>query len=44
MAERTDIYPIVYLNGAYLPAAEARISPMDRGFLVADGIFETLQI
>ena len=24
---------IVYLNGDYLPMEEAKISPMDRGFL-----------
>ena len=33
---------IVYLNGAYLPMAEARISPMDRGFLFGDGIYEVV--
>jgi D-alanine transaminase len=31
---------IVYLNGKYLPAEEARISPLDRGFLFGDGIYE----
>lgn len=31
---------IVYLNGEYLPADEARISPDDRGFLFADGLYE----
>ena len=31
---------IVYLNGDYLPKAEARISPDDRGFLLADGVYE----
>lgn len=33
---------IVYLNGAYLPMEEARISPMDRGFLFGDGIYEVV--
>ena len=33
---------IVYLNGEYLPMAEARISPMDRGFLFGDGIYEVI--
>ncbi len=33
---------IVYLNGVYLPMAEARISPMDRGFLFGDGIYEVI--
>lgn len=31
---------IVYLNGAWLPASEARISVDDRGFLFADGVYE----
>lgn len=30
----------VFLNGEYLPKEEARISPDDRGFLLADGIYE----
>ena len=33
---------IVYLDGDYLPMAEARISPMDRGFLFGDGIYEVI--
>jgi D-alanine transaminase len=32
----------VYLNGDYLPMNEARISPMDRGFLFGDGIYEVV--
>lgn len=31
---------IVYLNGAYLPKAEATISVDDRGFLLGDGLYE----
>ncbi|MDX1645906.1 MAG: D-amino acid aminotransferase [Longimicrobiales bacterium] len=31
---------IVYLNGEYIPKGEARISPDDRGFLLADGLYE----
>ena len=31
---------VVYLNGAYLPAAEAKISVNDRGFLFGDGVYE----
>lgn len=31
---------IVYVNGAYLPEDQARISIFDRGFLFADGIYE----
>ena len=33
---------IAYLNGAYMPLEEARISPMDRGFLFGDGIYEVI--
>jgi len=32
----------VYLNGNYLPMEEARISPMDRGFLFGDGVYEVI--
>ncbi len=32
----------VYLNGSYLPLEEARISPLDRGFLFGDGIYEVI--
>ena len=32
----------VYLNGVYMPMSEARISPMDRGFLFGDGIYEVV--
>lgn len=31
---------IVYVNGAYLPEEEARISIFDRGFIFGDGIYE----
>ena len=31
---------IAYVNGAYLPLAEACLPIMDRGFLFADGIYE----
>lgn len=30
----------VYLNGAFLPRAEARVSVDDRGFLFGDGVYE----
>ncbi|WP_445428475.1 aminotransferase class IV [Alishewanella sp. HL-SH05] len=32
----------VYLNGQFIPASEAKISPMDRGFLFGDGIYEVI--
>ncbi len=31
---------IVYLNGQFIPKEDARISPDDRGFLFADGVYE----
>lgn len=31
---------IVFLNGEYMPMHEAKVSPMDRGFLFGDGIYE----
>jgi len=33
----------VWLNGVFLERAEARIDPFDRGFLVGDGLFETMR-
>jgi D-alanine transaminase len=36
--------PLVYLNGAFLPAAEARVSPFDRGFVFADGVYEVIPV
>jgi len=36
--------PIAWLNGAFLPLAEARISPLDRGFLFADAVYEVLPV
>src|SRR5215510_9237161 len=35
-------FPVCYLNGEYLPLREARISPLDRGFLFADSVYEVL--
>ncbi len=32
----------VYLNGSFIAASEARISPLDRGFLFGDGIYEVI--
>jgi D-alanine transaminase len=32
--------PIAYVNGAYVPLSEAKVSVLDRGFLFADGIYE----
>jgi len=35
---------IVYLNGEYLPEAEAKVSIFDRGFLMADGVYEVTSV
>src|SRR5262245_18760806 len=35
---------IVYLNGAYVPQKDARVSIDDRGFLFADGVYEVARI
>lgn len=32
----------VYLNGEFVEASQAKISPMDRGFLFGDGIYEVI--
>ncbi len=34
----------VYVNGAYLPENEAKISIFDRGFLMADGVYEVTSV
>jgi D-alanine transaminase len=34
---------IAYINGNYLPKEEVKISPDDRGFLFADGIYEVIR-
>jgi D-alanine transaminase len=35
---------IVYVNGEYVPEAEARISVFDRGFLFADAVYEVTSV
>jgi D-alanine transaminase len=35
---------IVYLNGQYLPAADAHVSVFDRGFLFGDGVYEGVRV
>lgn len=34
----------VYLNGDYLPENEAKVSIFDRGFLMADGVYEVTSV
>jgi D-alanine transaminase len=35
---------IVYVNGAFVPEEEAKISVFDRGFLFADGVYEVSSV
>lgn len=34
----------VYVNGEYLPESEAKVSIFDRGFLMADGVYEVTSV
>ena len=34
----------VYVNGEYLPENEAKVSIFDRGFLMADGVYEVTSV
>ncbi|WP_457648674.1 D-amino-acid transaminase [Profundibacter sp.] len=34
----------VYLNGEYMPEGEAKVSIFDRGFLMADGVYEVTSV
>ena len=35
---------LCYLNGAVLPLAEARIDPLDRGFVFGDGLYDAIKV
>lgn len=37
-------YPTCYLNGEFGPLLDARVSPLDRGFLFADGVYEVIPV
>jgi D-alanine transaminase len=37
-----DALPTCLLDGALVPTAAARISPLDRGFLLGDGVYEVV--
>ena len=41
-AATPDSTPFIYLNGRFVPESDAGLSPLDRGFTLADGVFETL--
>lgn len=34
----------IYLNGVYMPIAEASISVLDRGFIFGDGVYEVIPV
>lgn len=36
--------PIVYLNGEFIPLAQARVSVLDRGFMFADAVYEVIPV
>ena len=36
--------PPVYLNGEFMPIADARISVLDRGFIFGDGVYEVVPV
>ena len=36
--------PLCYLNGQQIKLADARISPLDRGFLSGDGVYEVVPV
>jgi len=36
--------PICFLNGEFLPLSDARVSPLDRGFLYADAAYEVMPV
>lgn len=36
--------PIAYLNGDYVPLADAKISVLDRGFIFGDGVYEVIPV
>jgi len=40
----TKTKDIVYVNGSFLPRAEARVSVEDRGFVFGDGVYEVLRV
>jgi D-alanine transaminase len=35
-------FPTAWFNGNFLPLAEVRVSPLDRGFLFGDGVYEVI--
>lgn len=40
----TTPLPTAWFNGAFMPLGEVRISPLDRGFLFADAVYEVIPV
>ena len=40
--EKAVAEPIIYIDGGFEPLSVARISPLDQGFLLGDGIFDVV--
>jgi len=40
----TDADRVVYLNGNFLPLADAKVSVLDRGFIYGDGVYEVVPV
>ena len=40
--EKPVAEPIIYIDGNFEPLSVARISPLDQGFLLGDGIFDVV--
>ena len=36
--------PVVYLNGRFIAAEDAKVSVLDRGYLFGDGIYEVIPV
>jgi D-alanine transaminase len=39
-SDKFDLDQTAYVNGSFVPLADAKVSVFDRGFLFADGIYE----
>ncbi len=39
---QTYCLPTVFLNGQFMPIEDAKISPLDRGFIFGDGVYEVI--
>lgn len=39
-----DVLPTAYLDGEFMPVEECRVSPLDRGFLFGDAVYEVIPV